>query len=156
MVINIWNCKSLKLISKSIICLFFLSGKGDSFGENFAIDPSKPVVNSNTSIRALTYCEMRTISREDVLYILNQYPLFRENFIKDLEITYNLRGGDIKQVSFQTKSFTFSRYFVFVCLFVCLFYVCVGVFSCDRVGSLTQTGFELVILEATASPVFPS
>jgi len=40
---------------------------------------------------------MRTISREDVLYILNQYPLFRENFIKDLEITYNLRGGDIKQ-----------------------------------------------------------
>lgn len=72
-------------------------GKGDSFGENFAIDPSKPVVNSNTSIRALTYCEMRTISREDVLYILNQYPLFRENFIKDLEITYNLRGGDIKQ-----------------------------------------------------------
>ena len=97
---------------------------------------------------------MRTISREDVLYILNQYPLFRENFIKDLEITYNLRGGDVRQVSFQTKSFTFSRYFV---LCVCLFHVCVGVFSCDRVGtSLTQTGFELVILEATASPVFPS
>ena len=66
---------------------------------------------------------MRTISREDVLYILNQYPLFRENFIKDLEITYNLRGGDIKQVSFQTKSFTFSRYFVFVCLFVCFTFV---------------------------------
>lgn len=69
-------------------------GKGDSFGENFAIDPKKPVVNSNTSVRALTYCEMRTISREDVLHILNQYPLFRENFIKDLEITYNLSGEE--------------------------------------------------------------
>jgi len=73
-------------------------GKGDSFGENFAIDPSKPVVNSNASIRALTYCELRMISREDVLHILKQYPLFRENFIKDLEITFNLRGDDLEKV----------------------------------------------------------
>jgi len=72
-------------------------GKGDSFGENFAIDPSKPVVNSNASIRALTYCELRMISREDVLHILKQYPLFRENFIKDLEITFNLRGDDLEK-----------------------------------------------------------
>jgi len=73
-------------------------GKGDSFGENFAIDPDRPVVNSNASIRALTYCELRLITREDVLHILKQYPLFKENFIKDLQITYNLRGDDAEKV----------------------------------------------------------
>ena len=76
----------------------FFSGKGDSFGENFAIDPDRPVVNSNASIRALTYCELRLITREDVLHIVKQYPLFKENFIKDLEITYNLRGDDAEKV----------------------------------------------------------
>ena len=86
----------LRLIS----CLFtsLYSGKGDSFGENFAIDPDRPVVNSNASIRALTYCELRLVSREDVLHILRQYPLFKENFIKDLEITYNLRGDEMEKV----------------------------------------------------------
>lgn len=39
------------------------------------------------------------ISREDTLHILKQYPLFRENFIKDLEVTYNLRGDDTEKVS---------------------------------------------------------
>ena len=78
---------------------FLFQGKGDSFGENFAIDPSRPVVNSRASIRALTYCELRMISREDTLHILKQYPLFRENFIKDLEVTYNLRGDDTEKVS---------------------------------------------------------
>ena len=94
---------------KTHLFLFcYISGKGDSFGENFAIDPKKPVVNSNTSVRALTYCEMRTISREDVLHILNQYPLFRENFIKDLEITYNLSGEEEEKVSLQVGFFPFS------------------------------------------------
>lgn len=78
------------------------------------------MVNSNTSIRALTYCEMRTISREDVLYILNQYPMFREHFINDLEITYNLLGGEIKQVSFQANLFHLPSLF---CLFVCFMFV---------------------------------
>ena len=78
--------------------VLFSPGKGDSFGENFAIDPDRPVVNSNASIRALTYCELRLITREDVLHILKQYPLFKENFIKDLEITYNLRGDEAEKV----------------------------------------------------------
>ena len=92
------------LVNKSIVLHFsslsvlFSPGKGDSFGENFAIDPDRPVVNSNASIRALTYCELRLITREDVLHILKQYPLFKENFIKDLEITYNLRGDDMEKV----------------------------------------------------------
>lgn len=86
-------------LNNSILLKFLFQGKGDSFGENFAIDPSRPVVNSRASIRALTYCELRMISREDTLHILKQYPLFRENFIKDLEVTYNLRGDDTEKVS---------------------------------------------------------
>lgn len=106
-VIHFWY-----LVDESIVLhspsLSFLSsaGKGDSFGENFAIDPDRAVVNSNASIRALTYCELRLITREDVLHILKQYPLFRENFIKDLEITYNLRGDEAEKVRhyFQSQS----------------------------------------------------
>lgn len=86
-------------LNNYILLKFLFQGKGDSFGENFAIDPSRPVVNSRASIRALTYCELRMISREDTLHILKQYPLFRENFIKDLEVTYNLRGDDMEKVS---------------------------------------------------------
>lgn len=89
--------RALSFIPALFLSCFF-SGKGDSFGENFAIDPDRPVVNSNASIRALTYCELRLITREDVLHILKQYPLFKENFIKDLEITYNLRGDDAEKV----------------------------------------------------------
>lgn len=86
---------TVEVLSGDIIMAIL--GKGDSFGENFAIDPDRPVVNSNASIRALTYCELRLVSREDVLHILRQYPLFRENFIKDLEITYNLRGDEMEK-----------------------------------------------------------
>ena len=99
--------ESIVLHSRHLSVLFS-SGKGDSFGENFAIDPDRPVVNSNSSIRALTYCELRLITREDVLHILKQYPLFKENFIKDLEITYNLRGDDAEKV----------RHYTFFCLFL--------------------------------------
>ncbi|XP_022789268.1 potassium voltage-gated channel subfamily H member 6-like isoform X2 [Stylophora pistillata] len=86
---------TVEVLSGDIIMAIL--GKGDSFGENFAIDPDRPVVNSNASIRALTYCELRLVSREDVLHILRQYPLFRENFIKDLEITYKLRGDEMEK-----------------------------------------------------------
>ena len=98
-IIHFWCLadESTVLHSRSLSVLFS-PGKGDSFGENFAIDPDRPVVNSNASIRALTYCELRLITREDVLHILKQYPLFKENFIKDLEITYNLRGDEAEKV----------------------------------------------------------
>lgn len=99
---------SAVLHSRSVSVLFSL-GKGDSFGENFAIDPDRPVVNSNASIRALTYCELRLVTREDVLHILKQYPLFKENFIKDLEITYNLRGDEAEKV--RETIYTISIYF---------------------------------------------
>ncbi|KAL9966325.1 hypothetical protein ACROYT_G024379 [Oculina patagonica] len=86
---------TVEVLSSDVIMAIL--GKGDSFGENFAIDPDRPVVNSNASIRALTYCELRLVAREDVLHILKQYPLFKENFIKDLEVTYNLRGDEVEK-----------------------------------------------------------
>ena len=100
--VDFWYYKLLSYFM--FLFLSFSSGKGDSFGENFAIDPDRPVVNSNASIRALTYCELRLITRDDVLHILQQYPLFKENFVKDLEITYNLRGDNTEKVCYM-KSF---------------------------------------------------
>jgi len=44
-----------------------------------------------------------------VLHILKQYPLFKENFIKDLEITYNLRGDEAEKV--RETIYTISIYF---------------------------------------------
>lgn len=96
--IHFWYLVDESVVLHSPSLFLSSAGKGDSFGENFAIDPDRPVVNSNASIRALTYCELRLITREDVLHILKQYPLFRENFIKDLEITYNLRGDEEEKV----------------------------------------------------------
>ncbi|XP_020604757.1 potassium voltage-gated channel subfamily H member 6-like [Orbicella faveolata] len=98
---------TVEVLSSDVIMAIL--GKGDSFGENFAIDPDRPVVNSNASIRALTYCELRLVTREDVLHILKQYPLFKENFIKDLEITYNLRGDEAEKV--RETIYTISIYF---------------------------------------------
>lgn len=46
---------------------------------------------SNADVRALTYCDLHKIFREDVLEVLDMYPEFAENFWKNLEITFNLR-----------------------------------------------------------------
>ena len=52
------------------------------------------MAHSNASIRALTYCDLHSITRRDLTVILKQYPTFRENFKQDMEITYNVRYGD--------------------------------------------------------------
>lgn len=42
-------------------------------------------------MRALTYCDLHKIFREDVLEVLDMYPEFADNFWNNLEITFNLR-----------------------------------------------------------------
>uniref|UniRef100_A0A3Q3W029 Voltage-gated inwardly rectifying potassium channel KCNH2 n=1 Tax=Mola mola TaxID=94237 RepID=A0A3Q3W029_MOLML len=72
-------------------------GKNDIFGEpiNLYARPGK----SNADVRALTYCDLHKIFREDVLEVLDMYPEFADNFWNNLEITFNLRD-----VSLQTES----------------------------------------------------
>ncbi|KAJ8268531.1 hypothetical protein COCON_G00137030 [Conger conger] len=64
-------------------------GKNDIFGEpiNLYARPGK----SSADVRALTYCDLHKIQREDVLEVLDMYPEFCDHFWGNLEITFNLR-----------------------------------------------------------------
>uniref|UniRef100_A0AAZ3Q8U6 Voltage-gated inwardly rectifying potassium channel KCNH2 n=1 Tax=Oncorhynchus tshawytscha TaxID=74940 RepID=A0AAZ3Q8U6_ONCTS len=64
-------------------------GKNDIFGEpiNLYACPGK----CNADVRALTYCDLHKINREDMLEVLDMYPEFSDYFWGNLEITFNLR-----------------------------------------------------------------
>lgn len=64
-------------------------GKDDIFGENPLL--YEDVGKSSMSVRALTYCDLHKILRDDLLDVLDMYPEFASAFCKDLSITYNLR-----------------------------------------------------------------
>ncbi|KAJ8364419.1 hypothetical protein SKAU_G00132500 [Synaphobranchus kaupii] len=67
-------------------------GKNDIFGEPISLyaRPGK----SNADVRALTYCDLHKIHRDDLLEVLDMYPGFSDNFWINLEITFNLRDVD--------------------------------------------------------------
>ncbi|KAG7459768.1 hypothetical protein MATL_G00214240 [Megalops atlanticus] len=67
-------------------------GKNDIFGEPISLyaRPGK----SNSDVRALTYCDLHKILRDDLLEVLDMYPDFSDNFWSNLEITFNLRDAD--------------------------------------------------------------
>ena len=77
-----WKLKALRSLSLP-------PGKNDIFGEpiNLYTRPGK----SNADVRALTYCDLHKILREDVQEVLDMYPEFSEHFWGNLEITFNLR-----------------------------------------------------------------
>ena len=64
-------------------------GKEDVFGEN--ICHHETIGKSSCNVRALTYCDLHKIHRDDLLDILEMYPEFAEHFVKNLEITFDLR-----------------------------------------------------------------
>ena len=70
-----------------------ISGKDDVFGEN--ICQHKTVGKSSCNVRALTYCDLHKIHRDDILEILDMYPEFAELFIKNLEVTFDLRDVSV-------------------------------------------------------------
>ncbi|XP_061080093.1 potassium voltage-gated channel subfamily H member 6-like [Conger conger] len=67
-------------------------GKNDIFGEPISLyaRPGK----SNSDVRALTYCDLHKILRDDLLEVLDMYPDFSDNFWSNLEITFSLRDAD--------------------------------------------------------------
>ena len=65
------------------------AGKDDIFGEN--ICRHSTIGKSSFNVRALTYCDLHKVLRDDILDILDMYPEFSEQFIKNLEITFDLR-----------------------------------------------------------------
>ena len=46
---------------------------------------------SNADVRALSYCDLHTIQREELLEVLDMYPEFNHLFFSNLELTFNLR-----------------------------------------------------------------
>ncbi|XP_060882680.1 potassium voltage-gated channel subfamily H member 6a isoform X1 [Labrus mixtus] len=73
-------------------------GKNDIFGEPISVygRPGK----SSADVRALTYCDLHKILRDDLLEVLDMYPDFSDMFWNNLEITFNLRDADrINQTS---------------------------------------------------------
>ncbi|CAH1998838.1 unnamed protein product [Acanthoscelides obtectus] len=87
-------------------------GKYDIFGENPCLHPT--LGKSSCNVRALTYCDLHKIHRDDLLDVLEMYPEFYNHFLNNLEITFNLRDdeqtGVIPRRSFFPKDKD-SRYF---------------------------------------------
>ena len=46
---------------------------------------------SSCNVRALTYCDLHNIHRDDLLEILEQYPEFAAHFSSNLQVTFELR-----------------------------------------------------------------
>ena len=71
------------------------SGKDDLFGENLCLHET--IGKSSCNVRALTYCDLHKIHRDDLLDVLEMYPEFAEQFVKNLEITFDLRDVRVIQ-----------------------------------------------------------
>ncbi|XP_035861068.1 potassium voltage-gated channel subfamily H member 7-like [Sander lucioperca] len=76
-------------------------GKNDIFGE--PINQYTLPGQSRADVRALTYCDLHKIHREDMLEVLGMYPEFCEYFWSNLEITFNLRDVNNEAVGFLGK-----------------------------------------------------
>ncbi|XP_069094112.1 potassium voltage-gated channel subfamily H member 6 [Pleurodeles waltl] len=81
---------SIEILREDIVVAIL--GKNDIFGEpiNLYGRPGK----SSADVRALTYCDLHKIQREDLLEVLDMYPTFSDCFWSNLEITFNLRDAD--------------------------------------------------------------
>lgn len=69
------------------------SGKNDIFGEMIHLyaKPGK----SCADVRALSYCDLHTIQREEILEVLDMYPEFADHFLTNLELTFDLRDEKV-------------------------------------------------------------
>ncbi|MPC29921.1 Potassium voltage-gated channel subfamily H member 2 [Portunus trituberculatus] len=78
---------SLEILKDDVVMAIL--GKDDIFGENPCIYST--IGKSSCNVRALTYCDLHRIMRDDILDVLDLYPEFSEEFSRNLEITFNLR-----------------------------------------------------------------
>ncbi|XP_056007205.1 potassium voltage-gated channel unc-103-like isoform X4 [Ostrea edulis] len=82
---------SIEILRDDIVVAIL--GKDDIFGENLC--RYETVGKSSCNVRALTYCDLHKIHRDDLLEILDMYPEFSEPFITNLEVTFDLRDVDL-------------------------------------------------------------
>ncbi|KAF5287614.1 hypothetical protein FQA39_LY15817 [Lamprigera yunnana] len=81
---------SIEILKDDIVMAIL--GKFDIFGENPCVHST--IGKSSCNVRALTYCDLHKIHREDLLDVLELYPEFYNNFVNNLEITFNLRDEE--------------------------------------------------------------
>uniref|UniRef100_A0A8C8SIL9 Voltage-gated inwardly rectifying potassium channel KCNH2 n=1 Tax=Pelusios castaneus TaxID=367368 RepID=A0A8C8SIL9_9SAUR len=82
---------SIEILRRDVVVAIL--GKNDIFGEplNLYARPGK----SSADVRALTYCDLHKIQREELLEVLDMYPEFSDRFWASLEITFNLRDTNM-------------------------------------------------------------
>lgn len=51
---------------------------------------------ANADVRALSYCDLHTLEREELLEVLEMYPEFADYFWSNLDLTFNLRDENTK------------------------------------------------------------
>ena len=71
-------------------------GKNDIFGENCLVHSE--IGKSSCNVRALTYCDLHKIHRNDLCQVLEMYPEFAVEFTRNLQITFDLRDVSISRV----------------------------------------------------------
>uniref|UniRef100_A0A3P8R7L0 Cyclic nucleotide-binding domain-containing protein n=1 Tax=Astatotilapia calliptera TaxID=8154 RepID=A0A3P8R7L0_ASTCA len=74
---------SIEILKDDVVVAIL--GKNDIFGEMIHLyaKPGK----SCADVRALSYCDLQTIQREDILEVLDMYPEFADHFFTNLELT---------------------------------------------------------------------
>ncbi|XP_029371317.1 potassium voltage-gated channel subfamily H member 7-like isoform X1 [Echeneis naucrates] len=83
---------SIEILKEDVVVAIL--GKNDIFGEMIHLyaKPGK----SCADVRALSYCDLHTIQREEILEVLDMYPEFADHFLTNLELTFDLRDENAK------------------------------------------------------------
>ncbi|XP_029023185.1 potassium voltage-gated channel subfamily H member 7-like isoform X2 [Betta splendens] len=83
---------SIEILKDDVVVAIL--GKNDIFGEMIHLytKPGK----SCADVRALSYCDLHTIQREEILEVLDMYPEFADHFLMNLELTFDLRDEKAK------------------------------------------------------------
>ena len=68
-------------------------GKNDVVGENFCLRTD--IGRSKGTVRALTYCDLLALSREDLMDVIRLYPEFKDHFARKVEVTVDMRDVSV-------------------------------------------------------------
>ncbi|XP_071822601.1 voltage-gated inwardly rectifying potassium channel KCNH3-like isoform X2 [Apostichopus japonicus] len=71
-------------------------GKGDLFGVD--LNDAEAIIQSTGDIHALTYCDLQSITRQELMEVLSCYPEYQQKFQTEIarDLTFNLgEGGEL-------------------------------------------------------------
>ena len=82
----------------------FSSGKGDLVGSDIDVhlqNGYETIVKSSCDVKALTYCDLKTVNILGLVDVLKLYPEYQQEFAHDIkhDLTHNLREGYDGEVS---------------------------------------------------------